>query len=59
VHELGRPLLETALQFCLAIRPIAVTIIGMRTRAHLRENLRHLAAAPLSTSEIASLARTS
>jgi aryl-alcohol dehydrogenase-like predicted oxidoreductase len=58
-ETLGRPLLETALQFSLAAEPIAVTIIGMRTRAHLRENLRNAAARPLSADELASLTRAS
>ncbi len=54
-NELERPLLEAALQFSLATEPIAVTIVGMRTPAHLRENLRHHAAAPLTASELAAL----
>jgi aryl-alcohol dehydrogenase-like predicted oxidoreductase len=37
----GRPLLESALQFCLQTPPVTVTLLGMRTEDHLRENLRH------------------
>lgn len=52
---LGRPLLETALQFCLASAPITVTILGTRTPAHLRQNLRFHAAAPLREDEMGAL----
>jgi aryl-alcohol dehydrogenase-like predicted oxidoreductase len=53
--ELGRRLLEAALQFALAFEPIAVTILGMRTPEHLRENLRHYSAPPLTQTELARL----
>jgi aryl-alcohol dehydrogenase-like predicted oxidoreductase len=53
--ELGRPLLEAALQFSLAAEPVAVTIVGMRTPAHLDENLRHYSAASLAPAELAVL----
>jgi aryl-alcohol dehydrogenase-like predicted oxidoreductase len=53
--ELGRPLLELALQFSLATAPIAVTILGMRTRAQLSDNLRCYASPALSGAELAVL----
>jgi len=53
--EIGRPLMEAALQFSLAPREVAVTILGMRTRAHLAANLRNYSAAPLTPSELATL----
>ena len=52
----GRPLLEMALQFSLSIRPVTVTLLGMRTEAHLRANLAYLTAPPLSEAEARSLA---
>ena len=55
VDEIGRPLMEAALQFSLAPREVAVTILGMRTRAHLAANLRNYSAPPLTPSEIATL----
>jgi aryl-alcohol dehydrogenase-like predicted oxidoreductase len=53
--QLRRPLLEAALQFSIATPPIAVTIVGMRTPAHVRANLCHYDAAPLAESERAVL----
>jgi aryl-alcohol dehydrogenase-like predicted oxidoreductase len=50
----GRPLLEAALQFSVAA-PSAVTIVGMRTPAHLRENLRYYDAVPLDRMELDTL----
>jgi aryl-alcohol dehydrogenase-like predicted oxidoreductase len=47
----GRPILEMALQFALRVPPISVTLLGMRTEAHLTENLRAYAASPLTESE--------
>lgn len=47
----NRHILEMALQFALRIKPIAVTLLGMRTEAHLRGNLRSLAASPISDAE--------
>jgi aryl-alcohol dehydrogenase-like predicted oxidoreductase len=55
-RTIGRPLLQTALQFSLAEARIAVTIVGMRTREHLRANLAHHAADPLSSDELDLLA---
>ena len=47
----GQSVLEKALQFCLYVKPISVTILGMRTEAHLRDNLRHYNAPPLTEEE--------
>jgi len=47
----GRPLLEMALQFCLCTQGVSITLLGMRTEEHLRDNLRHYAALPLSEEE--------
>lgn len=55
-EQQGRPLLEMALQFSLSIRPITVTLLGMRTEAHLRANLAYLTAPHLSEAETRSLA---
>jgi aryl-alcohol dehydrogenase-like predicted oxidoreductase len=48
----GRSALEVALQFSLAAGPTAVTILGMRTRVHLQQNLRLYASPPLSPEEL-------
>lgn len=50
-----RPLVETALQFVLSVDGLAVTLLGMRTAEHLRDNLRHLAAARLDADELGEL----
>jgi aryl-alcohol dehydrogenase-like predicted oxidoreductase len=50
-HSLGRPLLEAALQFDLGQNGVDVTIVGMRTRAHLEANLRNYRAPALSNGE--------
>jgi len=52
-----RDLLAMALQYALRFTSIAVTLIGMRTKAHLRDNLRYAAAPPLSESEYRELMR--
>lgn len=51
----GKPLLELALQFCLFVKPISTTLLGMRTPAHLQTNLRYHAAPPLAESEFLAL----
>ena len=51
-NELRRPLPELALQFVMSLRHVSVTLVGMRNNAHLSENMRHLAAAPLSAQEM-------
>lgn len=43
----GRSVLEAALQFSLATPGVATTLLGMRTREHVAENLRLHAAAAL------------
>ncbi len=50
--QYGRPLLEMALQFSLAFQAISVTLLGMRTNAHLEDNLRHFDAPPLTEDEL-------
>jgi aryl-alcohol dehydrogenase-like predicted oxidoreductase len=52
---IGRPLIEAALQFSLAPSAVSVTIIGMRTRAHLVDNLRRYDASPLTSTELSIL----
>ena len=51
----GRSVLESALQFCLHVKPISVTILGMRTETHLRDNLRYYSAPPLTEAEYQTL----
>jgi aryl-alcohol dehydrogenase-like predicted oxidoreductase len=51
----NRHILEMALQFSLRFKRIAVTLIGMRTIAHLRDNLQYAAAQPLSDEEYTEL----
>ncbi len=46
-----RSVLDMALQFCRGTAAVSVTLLGMRTESHLRENLRYFAARPLSTAE--------
>jgi aryl-alcohol dehydrogenase-like predicted oxidoreductase len=50
-QQSNRPLLETALQFCLQTPHVTVTLLGMRTEEHLRENLRCWQAPPLTPEE--------
>jgi aryl-alcohol dehydrogenase-like predicted oxidoreductase len=49
----GRAVLETALKFCLGTPGISVTLLGMHTQAHLRENMRAYRAPPLNAEEYA------
>ena len=42
-----------ALQFCRATAGVNVTLLGMRTADHLRENLRYFASRPLADAEYA------
>jgi aryl-alcohol dehydrogenase-like predicted oxidoreductase len=53
----GRPLLDTALQFCLGTPAVSVTLLGMRVENHLRENLRHVEAPPMNAEEYMALRR--
>ena len=52
-QERERSLLEVALQYALRTPGVGVTILGMHTLEHVRENLRHYAGAPLSDDELA------
>jgi aryl-alcohol dehydrogenase-like predicted oxidoreductase len=56
-RELGRPILEVALQFSLATPAVSVTILGMRSSAHLARNLRYCSAPALTAEEMAILAQ--
>jgi aryl-alcohol dehydrogenase-like predicted oxidoreductase len=51
----NRPVLDMALQFCRATAGVSVTLLGMRTENHLRENLRYFAARPLGAAEYAAI----
>jgi aryl-alcohol dehydrogenase-like predicted oxidoreductase len=50
-EQMQRSALEAALQFALSIERISVTILGMRTPAHVATNLQYYAAKPLSDAE--------
>jgi aryl-alcohol dehydrogenase-like predicted oxidoreductase len=50
-EQMQRSALEAALQFALSIERISVTILGMRTPAHVATNLQYYAAKPLSNEE--------
>jgi len=51
----GRSAMDIALQFCLATPAVSVTLLGMRTESHLRDNLRYFDGRPLSAAEYATL----
>jgi len=51
----GRSVLDIALQFCRGTPAVNLTLLGMRTEGHLRDNLRYFQASPLSTEEYAAL----
>ncbi len=53
----NRTMAQAALQFLLRLRGVSVVIPGMSRRAHLEENLRVLAAAPITDQESARIAR--
>jgi len=53
----GRPLLDMAFQFCRATPAVSVTLLGMRTENHLRDNLHHVQAASLSIEEYLAVRR--
>lgn len=50
-EQMNRSPLEAALQFALSIKPISVTILGMRTPEQLAANLNFYSAKPLSKDE--------
>lgn len=54
---MGRSVLETALQFCLATPAISVTLLGMRMQSHLEQNLRYTDSRPLTLDEYVALRR--
>ena len=54
-NGMGRQVLDVAFQFCRGTPGVSVTILGMRTEAHLRENLRYLEGRPVSIDEYAAL----
>jgi len=51
VQQFGRSPLEAALLFALRERLVGVTILGMRTPAHVATNLRYYSSRPLSDEE--------
>jgi aryl-alcohol dehydrogenase-like predicted oxidoreductase len=53
--RVGRPRKELALQWNLAVEPIATTLVGVRSPAQLDELLQLVAALPLTTDERAEL----
>jgi aryl-alcohol dehydrogenase-like predicted oxidoreductase len=55
VEQLGRSPLEAALQFALRERQIGVSILGMRTPAHVATNLQYYSSRPLSDEELHTL----
>ncbi|SFV33424.1 aldo/keto reductase [Hyphomicrobium facile] len=54
-ESFGRPVLETALQFCRATPGVGVTLLGMHTERHLSENLRYVQAPRLNEGEYEAL----
>ena len=50
-----RSVLDMALQFCRGTAGVSVTLLGMRTASHLRENLRYFTARSMSTAEYAAI----
>jgi len=58
-EERQRPMLELALQYCLRTPGIGVTLLGMRTEEHVRQNMRYYDAAPLTDDELAACNRLS
>lgn len=54
----GRPILELALQFNLCVPNAAVTLLGMRTKQQLSDNLRYLGASPLMKEESEGILRS-
>jgi aryl-alcohol dehydrogenase-like predicted oxidoreductase len=51
----GRPVLDSALQFCRETPAVSVTLLGMRVERHLRESLRYLEAPALNAEEYMAL----
>jgi aryl-alcohol dehydrogenase-like predicted oxidoreductase len=57
VEQWCRPLPEVALQFVLAIEGISVGLAGIRTEAHLRDNVRYVQGPPLTDQQLQALRR--
>jgi aryl-alcohol dehydrogenase-like predicted oxidoreductase len=57
VEQWRRPLPEVALQFVLAIEGISVALAGIRTEAHLRDNVRYVQGPPLTDQQLQALRR--
>ncbi len=55
IESTGGSLLGTALQYCRGTPGVSVTLLGMRTEDHLKDNLRYIEAPPLSAEEYAAL----
>jgi aryl-alcohol dehydrogenase-like predicted oxidoreductase len=53
--NMGRSVLDAALQFCRDTPAVNVTLLGMRIESQLRDNLRYVAAPPLNGDEYAAL----
>ncbi len=51
----GRSVLDIAFQFCRGNPAVNVTLLGMRTQNHLRDNLRYLDGKPLGSDELEEL----
>ncbi len=52
----SRPMMELALQYCLRTPGIAVTLLGMRTVEHVRDNIRSYNAPPMTDEEFVACA---
>jgi aryl-alcohol dehydrogenase-like predicted oxidoreductase len=53
--NMNRAPLDMALQFCRGTPAVSVTLLGMHTDRHLRDNLRYFAADPLGATEYTTL----
>ena len=53
--SIGRPVLDTAFQFCRGTPAVSVTLLGMRTGNHLSGNLRYPGNPPLSDQDYATI----
>jgi len=54
--ERQRSMMDLALQYCLRTPGIAVTLLGMRTVEHVRDNIRAYQAKPLTDEEFVACA---
>ena len=53
--NMGRSVLDVAFQFCRGTPAVAITLVGMRTEGHLRENLRYVQAPHLTPEDYLAL----